>query len=304
MAGDQDDLDQGFGRIPLPGSVKELVTRRFEGLDDRMNRLLDMAAILGREISLDVLEGATGLDETELMVAVQDLVRRQVFDDESGVVRFAHDKIREVLAARPGPALPELHRRAAELLTELRPDAHADLGRHWERAGAFDEAREQYWTAATAARRTYAIEEAGRLYDAFLALSSGPSPEDIKVRIERAVYVLEPSGKFEEVDAEYRTALEQARSLPAPELEASSLRMVALSHEHFGRVDEAKECFRRGPPARSQAGRAAYRGVAPCTISLHCTAGRGAWIRPASARRERWSSSRSLVTSLAGCERG
>src|SRR5207244_854467 len=85
------------GRLPtLPSSVRDLVSRRIDGLDATARRMVEAAATLGREFDSELLHDMLDADEHETFRALGDLLERQVFDQmDDGRLAFAHHQIRD-----------------------------------------------------------------------------------------------------------------------------------------------------------------------------------------------------------------
>jgi tetratricopeptide (TPR) repeat protein len=135
-------LERLHEALPLPGALHDLVGRRLEGVSAEARGLLEVAAVLGREVEADVLAGAAGLGDLQELEALEELRARHVLEDAGGGrLRFVHDKLREI--AYEG-ILPErrivLHRAAAIALedryleTGVPPALYPILAHHWEQA--------------------------------------------------------------------------------------------------------------------------------------------------------------------------
>ena len=102
---------------------------------------MNMAAVFGREVSVKLLARAvdeTGIEQGEALEHLRSPARSSRIEGE--VVAFAHDRIREVGYRQLSPQVRrQLHRSAAEAISELRTDAAeaypAELARHWDLAG-------------------------------------------------------------------------------------------------------------------------------------------------------------------------
>jgi DNA-binding SARP family transcriptional activator len=129
----------------LPEQVRLLTARCFSDLSDRATRLVDVAAVIGRDVDADLLGQAAGLGEEEVAGGVEELVRRRVLREVDGRFDFRHDRVREVAYARLlGPRRVLLHRQVAEGLervyaTDIGPHC-ATIGAHYREAGAWDAA--------------------------------------------------------------------------------------------------------------------------------------------------------------------
>jgi predicted ATPase len=101
----------------LPNQVRALTARAFARLSERAVRLVDVAAVIGRDFHAALLRQATGLADWEVADGVEELVRRHILREMNGRFDFRHDRIREVAYIRlltPRRAL--LHREVAQAL--------------------------------------------------------------------------------------------------------------------------------------------------------------------------------------------
>ena len=167
-------------QLPMPGSIKGLVGRRIRELDDGLRIVLLAAAVIGREVEVDLLEdlvSATSSAAIRLTDAIEALRGRQILEWIDALrVRFVHDKIRE--AAYDADVSFErrraLHARLAKTL-ELRSIWSAEqrtlfprLAHHFESAGEPDRAADYFLRAARLARIAFANEDAINFYRASL----------------------------------------------------------------------------------------------------------------------------------------
>ncbi len=90
-----------FEALPLPSSLGELIERRLLGLSPEALALLELHAVLGREVDGALLEAAAGLQSDPLLDALGVLLAQQILEeDKAGQYRFAHDKLRETTYAK------------------------------------------------------------------------------------------------------------------------------------------------------------------------------------------------------------
>lgn len=161
-----EDTAEAYQRLSLPDSLKDLVERRLKGLSKRARDLLEVASVLGRETDRALLVAVAGGDDDAMDDAIGQLVVRQILEAESGVFRFAHDKLRETTYA----AIPEARRRdlnrAAAVAMESRatsPDDPVDHGRlahFWSEAEVWPKAVDALEKSAQSALQEYANEQA------------------------------------------------------------------------------------------------------------------------------------------------
>jgi class 3 adenylate cyclase len=93
-------LKGGIDAIPLPTTVQAVIAARIDRLEDDAKRVLEVASVIGREISISVLEQVCGLDPAGLSQAVQQLRRSELLYDvppfEQRLLAFRHPLIQEV----------------------------------------------------------------------------------------------------------------------------------------------------------------------------------------------------------------
>jgi class 3 adenylate cyclase len=126
----------------LPDSVREVVGARVGRLGQDAERVLTLAAVIGRDFDLDVLARAAVRSEDELLdildaAAAASLVREVA--DTPGHYTFSHALIQHTLYEDMGPTRrARAHRQVAEALEVLcgdRPGSRVgELARHWFRA--------------------------------------------------------------------------------------------------------------------------------------------------------------------------
>jgi predicted ATPase/class 3 adenylate cyclase len=129
----------GSGRVPLPDSVREVIGGRVARLGSQAERVLPVAAVMGREFDFDVLMAATDLDEDELL-DVLDAARGAALVREvagsPGRYTFAHALIQQTMYDDLGPTRRARAHRHVALALEARPEDPSasrarELARHW-----------------------------------------------------------------------------------------------------------------------------------------------------------------------------
>jgi tetratricopeptide (TPR) repeat protein len=136
--------------LPLPRTLRELVSQRLERVQGRTRALLEASAVMGRELEPELAADVGGVAESEQVAALAELVRQVVLEETSrGRFRFVHDKIREAAyAAIPTERRQLLHRRAAGAIEGAHrsnpgfEELYPMLAHHWLMAGELERARE------------------------------------------------------------------------------------------------------------------------------------------------------------------
>ncbi len=167
-----------YDALPLPELLRDMVIRRVGALGKGALAAARMAAVLGREIDTDVLAAAMSLDDVAQLEAVEELRARQIIDVDGGRLRFAHDKLREIihgaidaderrrLHAAAGSAIEARYANTPEI-TAFYPD----LVHHFTTARAPDKAFEYLVKAGQAALAATASGEALGFFRRALALA-------------------------------------------------------------------------------------------------------------------------------------
>jgi DNA-binding winged helix-turn-helix (wHTH) protein/tetratricopeptide (TPR) repeat protein len=114
--------------LSLPQSVREVIGRRLDQLSTECNRVLGLAALMGREFGVGILEQVAELPRDALLERLEEALAAGIVNDHTrraagaaplplGHYAFAHALIRETLREEiRGPQRVRLHRRIAEVL--------------------------------------------------------------------------------------------------------------------------------------------------------------------------------------------
>ena len=176
-----------------PRTVLDVVTARLDRVTPQCRRLVQAAAIVGRDFSLALV--ARALDESVAQcLATIDEAIAYGFVDRVGVIgdyRFVHALTRQAVEASLATAdRAALHRAVAEAIeAQFASDLSehlADIARHWAELAPYGEAATaRTWAlrAGDDAVRRLAYEEAVRLYRAALALPAMPLADEERCRV-------------------------------------------------------------------------------------------------------------------------
>ncbi len=163
-----------IAEIDVPRSIREVIGRRLEQVSAPCQRVLTLAAVIGRRFKFEVLQPVGELGEEELLNALEEATQVQLVREEpdAGEVEydFAHALIREVLYERLGlRRRMTLHQKVGETMERLyagRLDGVIeDLAHHFTRAphgAGFEKAIRYSLEAARKAMGLFAHEEAVR----------------------------------------------------------------------------------------------------------------------------------------------
>lgn len=162
---------------PLPPMVTDVLSQRVQRLDTRVQRMLGVAAVIGRPFDLELLERAARQTESELLDELDQALQRRALRtlelSQGTNYEFSHDLIRRTVYNALAPdRRAQLHRRVLEALEQtagrgasnvMELAYHAEHGRVWHSAIHYA------IQAAEWALDRYAIQEAGRQCERGLA---------------------------------------------------------------------------------------------------------------------------------------
>jgi len=116
-------------RAEVPATVRDVVRDRMAGLDTDAQDLLQIAALIGRNVELRLLAHVADLDAQTCLVRLEPAEALDLLGpspDDPFSLRFAHDLVRESVAeGTPSRAAPRLHLRVADALEDTAAAAEA-----------------------------------------------------------------------------------------------------------------------------------------------------------------------------------
>lgn len=177
----------------LPEGVRAAISRRLTRLSEGCNRVLSLAAVVGREFTLPVLTSLAEVSEEQLFDVLDEALAARLVQNVPGApdrYAFTHALVRDTLYEELSPARrSRLHRQVAETLDRLASPGDrplADLAHHYAQAASAADANKTIECAVGAAERAaaaFALEEAARFYGlALRALDLLPQDASLKPR--------------------------------------------------------------------------------------------------------------------------
>jgi DNA-binding CsgD family transcriptional regulator len=224
----------------VPASVTDAILARAARLTPEVRAVLDVAAVIGSAIDLDLLLAVAGpvADETDAGIAAGLL---RVAGNE---LAFRHDLVREaVLAAIAPPRRRLLHARVLDALREA-PAAERDLAllaHHAEAAGDREAVLEFAIAAADQAAAMHAHREAAAQYARALRFADRlPAAERARLWEGRSIACCLTDRAEEAVTARL-AALDLWRAVGNPRKEGENLRWLSYTYWLQGRGAESEE---------------------------------------------------------------
>jgi predicted ATPase/DNA-binding CsgD family transcriptional regulator len=220
-------LKRPLEEIATPESVREVVTQRLSRLDATTRDLLELAAVAGTELELDLLRRAAP-EELKRLDALEPAVRSGMIEEVDSprlAYRFTHELVRRALYDRlSGLRRAELHLQVGEALAALSPSpdsrALADLAHHFAAAapiGSPGRAVEYGLLAAKAAAAALAYEEAASHLRVALRIGIADERRRAETLIELGTALFRAGTSLDSLQS-FREAAEIARELEDGEL--------------------------------------------------------------------------------------
>lgn len=220
-------FDAQVDELGIPEGVKEVVGRRISSLAEGANKALGVAAVLGRDFTLDILERVADMNSDELVDALDEAVRAGIVLEARGApgrYSFAHALVRETLYEElTATRRVRLHRQVAGVLEELSegdPDRYvSQLAYHLLEAAQVAEVDKAVDYARRAAEQAVALiayEEGVRLYERALSALELRETPDESLRCDLLLGLGEAQWRTGEVETSWETfrrAVQVARSL-------------------------------------------------------------------------------------------
>jgi DNA-binding SARP family transcriptional activator len=207
-------LRSGEDLVPdsLPISIRSLLEYRLNQLSETASELVGLASAIGREFSYHLLEAACHMDEDSMVHALDELwLRRIILNQQGDTYNFSHGKLRDTTYDLLSVARRRLyHRRIAEALVSVY-SGDEELGygltaKHFELAGRYNQAVEQYILAANTSRRVFANTKAVLYLEQAHALIGNVEGNNEQIR--KSIEIRENLGDIYEVIGRREDALD------------------------------------------------------------------------------------------------
>ena len=223
----------------LPAGVVEAVHQRLARLPTDSVRLLDWAAVVGREIDVPLLVAAGAVADEMTTLDLLAHAHQVGVVTTGDTARFAHDLYRQaIVEAQPALLTAKINLEVGRALQARgRPGESARIAGHLLRAGAVvrDEAIEWSLRAAQEATARLGHEDACRHYERALELTNPSDPQRLRTLLDLAGALARTEGA-ESARLHYREAAELSRR----HHDADRLAEVALGVQAVGQRSPAQ----------------------------------------------------------------
>jgi hypothetical protein len=261
--------------LDIPEGVRDVVGRRVSRLSPEAGTVLAVAAVLGRETSVDVLSQVAGLDDDVVCAALDEGVRARLLQEtQADHYRFSHALVRTTLYEElSATRRRRLHLAAADALARLHPEDVIGLAQHLLQSAP------QGAEVARAARAALAAGEdalgrrapgdAATWFRHVLELLEG-APEDDRLRLTAALGL--GRAQRDQGDPAFReTLLEVSRRARRAAGLVDLLVEAVLANQRGLRLDDRQRrrerlrCWSRRTRPSGRRPRRRGRGCSPCS---------------------------------------
>ncbi len=175
----------------IPEGLRDVIGKRLSRLSESTNQVLSVAAVIGRDFRLDVLQRVSSLPEEAVIEALEEATERAVVEVRTGLgaavaYHFTHAFFRQTLYEELSPPRRiRWHQQVARALEEIharRLDEHApELAEHFAHSSDPEDLQKAIHygeLAASRAMSVYAYGEAARHLDQALDVQAVLDPDD------------------------------------------------------------------------------------------------------------------------------
>ncbi|MGH2620808.1 MAG: protein kinase domain-containing protein, partial [Anaerolineales bacterium] len=178
---------RGKQALGIPANVRVAIQSRIEALPPETRRVLEAAAVRGRQFELELIRGVERMDEALLAEALKSAEQAQLIEEaptENGRrFSFTHTLIpAAMLEAMPVARRKTIHARLAPVLEISSPDEFESLAHHYRLAGEPDKAIGYLLQAGERAYALYACREAIEHYSQALTLQQEREQHELAAR--------------------------------------------------------------------------------------------------------------------------
>ncbi|MBT6150409.1 MAG: tetratricopeptide repeat protein, partial [Chloroflexi bacterium] len=225
-----------MGELEIPQSVMVAIQSRVNKMSEDVNKILLLAAIIGREFDYEVLAVASELDEDKLIDIIEQAEHAQLVEElprkGSTIFQFAHALIPATMLENVSSLRKRrIHRKVAEAMTQVKNADVSALAYHYIEAGDLVNGLKYAREAGDRATEAIANQEAITSYRLALECAEGLELSTEIITLNRLI-------GFASFDIDYNQSIkhyQQAYDLETDETErAGDLAMLALQYVSIG----------------------------------------------------------------------
>jgi predicted ATPase len=248
-----------MSKIHIPGTIRDVIGRRIDKLNDSTRGILRYASIIGNQFTFETLFKLSESPEEELIDSIDELISANIIHEDTQSkeerYRFDHTQIREVVYNSMSRSRRRLlHKKIGYILEELNrqrlDDVIYNLAYHFYLGKDINKTLAYAVAAGEKATKTFAPEDAVSYYK--MALEALDQLEKSKENKSRIVTLLKRLGELSFNVSEWSSALDYYRrsivlcqDIDNPWGTAESYRKIGYVLNRMGDWDAATESFEK-----------------------------------------------------------
>jgi tetratricopeptide (TPR) repeat protein len=253
------DSGVDLSSIRIPGTIKDVISRRVARMDENTKKVLMYAAVIGNRFNFEVLHRVTGMDVNELLDAIDKLMSVDIIrEDRSSADEtyiFDHKQTASVIYEEMSKSRVRLmHKQVGDITEEVYAtrldEVVYPLARHFALGRENQKAYKYNLLAGDKARRLLAYYEAIEYYNQAIRLLSGMPPaqgaeskrETARLQGEIGLLLFD-LGDWGAALPSYEQAVQNARQVGDKILVSSTLRGLADVQRQRGKYNEAEQHY-------------------------------------------------------------
>jgi diguanylate cyclase (GGDEF)-like protein/putative nucleotidyltransferase with HDIG domain len=182
----------------LPSALSGLIDRRLERLSQETRRILNTAAVIGRDFDMDLAIAAGAGTEDEMLDAIDEAIAHAVIepvaDASPGHFAFTHGLLVDAVRRSINPRrLARIHERIGQAIEQRTPQSAAEIASHYDQAGIPEKTYRHAMAAGDSSLATYAHGEARTFFE--VAERVATDPVDRAWALHRLAEVAETEGR-------------------------------------------------------------------------------------------------------------
>jgi predicted ATPase len=202
-------------KIHIPSTIRDVIGRRMDRLDDKTRGILSYASIIGNKFTFETLHKLSDLNEEELVDSIDALIAANIIHEDTAsideVYRFDHSQIREVIYNSMSRSRRRLmHKRIGHIIEKLNKnrldEVVYNLARHFYEGKDTEKTITYSIRAGEKATKAFAPEDALTYYN--MALEALKRLDDSDENSQKMIFLLKRLGEISFNLSEWKPALE------------------------------------------------------------------------------------------------
>lgn len=214
------DFDIDISKIRIPDTIKDVMSRRIQGLDENSKKVIMFAAVVGHKFDFDTLHKVTEMREDGLLDAIDKLIEAKLIKEDHRSKKeeyvFDHVQVRSVVYDSMSKSRSRvMHKKVGDIIEEMNKENIDDvvyvLARHFNTGKDPEKSYKYSLRAGDKAAKLYATEDAVRYYE--WALGALQDMEKTTENKRKMLELLSKLGDMQNSVSNFKESIETYKSL-------------------------------------------------------------------------------------------